>query len=254
MAELVYAHALGACGAILEGSSPSLSTKKDLSPGRFFVYPKVSSHLVHYFSMTAWTPAEKKILRTLSTPAKIQDFVNSLKYRVQGNNETSNSPRRVLQECAAQCFEGAVFAAAALRFHGLEPLILDLESVEKDWDHVVALFKVNGCWGAISKTNHGVLRYREPIYRTIRELVMSYFHEYFLQNSRAKTLRTYSRPVDLSRFDKQGWETSEGDIWYIAMYLSGLPHTSILTRSQISTLRKADPIEAKMTSFTEWPE
>jgi hypothetical protein len=204
--------------------------------------------------MDSWTPAERKILKTLSTPAKIQDFVNSLKYRVQGDNETSFSPRRVLRERTAQCIEGAIFAAAALRFHGFKPLILDLESVEKDWDHVVAVFEANGCWGAISKTNHGVLRYREPVYHTLRELVMSYFHEYFLQNSRDKTLRTYSRPVDLSRFDKQGWETSEEDIWYIAMYLSGILHTPILTRSQIRTLRKADPIEAKMTSFTEWPE
>ncbi|MEK7183165.1 MAG: hypothetical protein AAB776_00875 [Patescibacteria group bacterium] len=204
--------------------------------------------------MADWTPAERKILRTLSTPAKIQDFVNSLKYRVQGNNETSFSPRRVLKERTAQCFEGAVFAAAALRFQGFKPLILDLESVEKDWDHVVALFEVNGCWGAISKTNHGVLRYREPVYRTLRELVMSYFHEYFLQTTRAKTLRTFSRPVDLARFDQQGWETSNDDIWYIALYLSGLPHSSLLTRSQIRTLRKADSIEAKMTSFTEWSE
>jgi hypothetical protein len=204
--------------------------------------------------MAAWTPAEKKILRTLSTPAKIQDFVNSLKYRVQGDNETSFSPRAVLKERTAQCFEGAVFAASALRFHGFEPLILDLESVENDWDHVIAVFKIDNCWGAISKTNHGVLRYREPVYRTLRELAMSYFHEYFLQTTRAKTLRGYSRPVNLARFDKQGWETSEDDIWYIAMHLAGLPHTPLLTRRQIRNLRPADPIEAKMTSFTEWPE
>ena len=204
--------------------------------------------------MTPWTPAEQKILKSLSTPAKIQDFVNSLKYRVQGENETSHSPRRVLRERQAQCFEGAVFAAAALRFHGFKPLILDLESVAQDWDHVIAIFQIDGCWGAISKTNHGVLRYREPVYRTIRELVMSYFHEYFLQSTRVKTLRTFSKPVDLSRFDKQGWETTGDDIWYIAMHLAGLPHTSILTRSQIARLRKADAIEAEMTSFTEWPE
>ncbi len=204
--------------------------------------------------MTLWTAAETKILRSLSTPAKIQDFVNDLEYRVQGNNETSFSPRRVLRERQSQCFEGAVFAAAALRFHGFKPLILDLESVERDWDHVVALFEVNGCWGAISKTNHGVLRYREPVYRTLRELVMSYFHEYFLQDTRVKTLRAYSRPVDLSGFDRQGWETSEGDIWYIAMHLTGLSHTPILSRGQIRRLRKADPIEALMGEYTEWPE
>ncbi|MCG3770681.1 MAG: hypothetical protein JW384_01835 [Nitrosomonadaceae bacterium] len=204
--------------------------------------------------MTPWTAAEKKILSRLSTPAKIQDFVNTLKYRVQGNNEISHSPRRVLRERQSQCFEGAVFAAAALRFHGFKPLILDLESVEHDWDHVVAVFKIDHCWGAISKTNHGVLRYREPVYRTIRELTMSYFHEYFLQDSRVKTLRAYSQPVDLARFDKQSWETTNENIFFIALHLSAVPHTPILTRSQIRKLRPADPIEAKMTSFTEWPE
>ncbi len=204
--------------------------------------------------MTPWTPAEKTILSRLSTPAKIQDFVNSLEYRVQGNNQKSFSPRQVFKHRQAQCFEGAVFAAAALRFHGFKPLILDLESVANDWDHVLAVFKIDNCWGAISKTNHGVLRYREPVYCTLRELVMSYFHEYFLQGTRAKTLRAYSRPVDLARFDKLDWETTNESIFFIALHLSAVPHTPILSRGQIRKLRPADPIEAKMTSFTEWPE
>lgn len=204
--------------------------------------------------MATWTRDEMKTLRKLNTPAKIQDFVNSLRYRVLGNNETSYSPRRVLRHREAQCIEGAVFAAAALRVHGYAPLILDLESVESDFDHVVAVYRINDHWGAISKTNHGVLRYREPVYRSIRELVMSYFHEYFLQSTRAKTLRTFSKPVDLSRFDKQNWETSEDDIWFIAEYLLEIPHTNILNRSQLARLRKADHIEAKMGEHTEWPE
>src|SRR5690606_1195261 len=115
--------------------------------------------------------------------------------------------------------EGAMFAAAALRANGFPPLIVDMEATEDDLDHVVAVFNANGYWGAISKTNHGVLRYREPVYRSIRELVMSYFHEYFLQTTRKKTLRTFSRPVNLSRFDKRNWETSEEDVWFIPEYL-----------------------------------
>lgn len=192
--------------------------------------------------------------RRLSTPARIQDFLNSLEYRVVGNNETCFSPKLVLRERKAQCIEGAIFAASALRKLGYRPLIVDLEAVDPDLDHVIAVYKIEGCWGALSKTNHGILRYREPIYTSIRELVMSYFHEYFLQSTRQKTLRAYSRPVDLSRFDKQGWETSEEDIWYIADYLCDIPHTKILTKSQIARLRKADPIEAKMGKLTEWPE
>ena len=210
--------------------------------------------LVQYSGMTLWTPEEKKIFKSLTTPAKIQDFVNGLRYRVLGDNETSYSPRMVLKHRQAQCIEGAIFAAAALRTQGFKPLILDLEAADPDYDHVVAVFQINSHWGAISKTNHGVLRYREPVYKTIRELAMSYFHEYFLQSTRAKTMRAFSKPVDLSRFDKQGWETAESDIWYIAEYLTEIPHTSILTRSQLRRLRKADHIEAKMGEHVEYKE
>lgn len=204
--------------------------------------------------MTPWTAEERKVLKTLSSPAKIQDFLNALEYRVVGDNETCSSPRTVLKERKAQCIEGAMFAAAALRFHGYPPLIVDLEASPTDLDHVIAVFQINGYWGALSKTNHGILRYREPIYRSIRELVISYFHEYFLQTTGAKTLRNFSRPINLSKFDKQSWETTTENIWFIPEYLITIPHTPLLTKSQISRLRKADEIEKKMGEITEWPE
>lgn len=144
-----------------------------------------------------------------------------------------------------------MFAALALRLHGHQPLVLDLTSTKHDFDHVVAIFRQHKCWGAISKTNHGVLRYREPVYKTIRELALSYFHEYFLDNGK-KTLRSYSRPVNLARFDSIGWVTSEDDVWEIPEYLSLIPHIPILTQSQIRTLRPADQIEIKMGKITEW--
>ena len=200
-----------------------------------------------------WTRSERKILISLNTPAKIQDFLNTLRFRIVGENETCNSPRTVLQEREVQCMEGAMFAAAALRFHGFTPLILDLVATDDDADHVVAVFQIDNCWGAISKTNHGVLRYREPVYRSIRELVMSYFHEYFLQSNRKKTLRSFSKPVDLSRFDRQNWETSEEPIWFVPEHLLTISHTQIMSRAQISRLRTADPIEAAMTEIVEWP-
>ncbi len=202
--------------------------------------------------MTAWTIEERKLLRTLNTPAKIQDFVNTLMFRIIGTNESCHSPRIVMHERKAQCVEGAVFAAAALKFHGFKPLILDLVATNDDADHVIAVFQIDGCWGAISKTNHGVLRYREPVYRSVRELVMSYFHEYFLQTHRKKTLRSFSRPVNLSRFDHQNWETSDAPIWFVPEYLLTIPHTRIMTKSQIARLRPADPIEAAMTEIQEW--
>jgi hypothetical protein len=204
-------------------------------------------------SSSSWTREEKRILTKLSTPAKIQDFLNTLKYRVVGDNETCSSPRKVLRERKAQCIEGAILAAAALRFHGYPPLIVDLEAHHSDLDHVIAVYKKDGYWGALSKTNHGVLRYREPIYRSIRELVISYFHEYFLQNTRVKTLRTFSRPINLARFDKKQWETNEDDIWFVANHLLKIPHTPLLTKKHIANLRKADDIEKRMGELTEWP-
>jgi hypothetical protein len=135
---------------------------------------------------------------------------------------------------------------------GYPPLVVDLKSVPGDDDHVVAVFRKNGHWGAVSKTNHGVLRYREPIYRSVRELAVSYFHEYFLDDGR-KTLRCYSRPVDLSRFDERRWMTAEEDVWYIPDSVDASPHTPLLTPAQLRGLRKADRIERKMGKIVEWP-
>ena len=130
---------------------------------------------------------------------------------------------------------------------------MELKAVDHDFDHVVALFEIDGGIGAISKTNHGVLRYREPVYKNVRELAMSYFHEYFLDDGE-KTLRSYSDPVDLSRFDKRKWMTADDDLWDVYNYLDTVKHHPILTLSQIKRLRKADPIERKMGTLTEWPQ
>ena len=129
--------------------------------------------------------------------------------------------------------------------------VLSLESTKDDFDHVIALFKEHNHWGAISKTNHAVLRYRDPIYRTVRELVMSYFDEYFDSKGK-KNLRTYSKPINLSRFDRLNWMTSKDDIWYIPEYLCDVPHTKILTKSMLRTLRKAGPFQVKTYEATEW--
>lgn len=166
--------------------------------------------------------------------------------------DTCLSPRRVLREKRAHCIEGAMLAALALRIHGEKPLLLDLKAHEKDFDHVVTLFRINRFWGAISKTNHGVLRYREPIYKSVRELVMSYFHEYFLNENGQKTLRSYSVPVDLSRLDHTNWMTAEEDVWDVPLALENARHFPILTRSQLRNLRPADRVEREMGKVTEW--
>ena len=191
------------------------------------------------------------ILKDLNTPKKIQDFLNKIPINFEEKGDTCFSPRMVLKNWKAHCMEGAMLAAAALRFHGREPLIVDLEATKKDFDHVICVFKQNGKWGSMSKTNHAVLRYREPIYNSIRELVMSFFHEYF-DDSGKKNLRSYSAPVNLKRFDKLNWMTSEEDVWFVPEYLAKVKHYPILNRKQISGLRKADKIEIEAGKLLEW--
>lgn len=199
------------------------------------------------FSLTA---SELHILRRLNTPANIQDFLDTLPINFEHGGETCMSPRRVLRERRAHCMEAAMLAAAALRLHGHLPLVLDLKVTGSDEEHVVTLFKDGGCWGAISKTNHGVLRYRDPVYRSVRELAMSYFHEYTDKYGK-KILRSFSRPIDLSRFDRNGWMTDEEELWYIPEYLDSVYHMQILTRKQVP-LRRADAMERLVGSITEW--
>src|SRR3954454_2353481 len=182
-----------------------------------------------------FTPAELRRLRALKTPAGIQRFLEQMPYHLAG---TAWSPRRVLREKTAHCLEGAIFAAAALEVLGFPPLILDLEA-DQDTDHVLAVFKVRGHWGALAKSNFAGCRYREPVYRTLRELALSYFNVYF--NLRGeRTLRRYSRPVNLARFVRRHWMTSEKDIWFIAEYLVDIPHRPLLKRGLEKHLTRVD--------------
>ncbi|MGH9697141.1 MAG: hypothetical protein ACRD5Z_23560, partial [Bryobacteraceae bacterium] len=161
-----------------------------------------------------FSAAEIRTLCSLKSPVGIQRFLDAMPYHLDA---TAWSPRVVLRERTAHCLEGAVLAAAALRVLGYPPLLVDLEA-DQDTDHVLAVFKVRGHWGAVAKSNFTGCRYREPIYRTLRELALSYFHIYF--NLRGeRTLRRYSHPVSLARFDRHDWMTSEQDIWFIPNYL-----------------------------------
>ena len=172
-----------------------------------------------------FVPRELRTLRSLKTPALIQRFLDEMPYH---HAKTAWSPRVVLRRRTAHCLEGAIFAAAALRVNGFPALLWDLESVRDD-DHVLAVFQVRNHWGAIGKSNFAGLRYREPVYRSLRELAMSYFDVYFnLLGER--TLRKFAtRPVDLKRFDAKRWMTTYDDLWYIADYLCDIPHTKVLT-------------------------
>ena len=190
------------------------------------------------------------IFRKLDTPKKIQDFLETLAINFDYKKDTCMSPRLALRKKKAHCIEGAFLAAAIQLFHGQKPLLLDLKSVERDFDHVVALFSRNGKWGAFSKTNHAVLRYREPVYRDVRELAMSFFHEYFLDNGK-KTMRSFSMPFNLLRFGLN-WVTSEKPLWYIADALDECRHYAILNKKGIASLRRADAIEIQAGKLTQW--
>jgi len=184
---------------------------------------------------TSFTASELRKLRSLKDPYGIQRFIDDLPYHLA---DTAWSPRRVLRENTAHCFEGAIFAAAALRANGYPPLIVDLEA-EGDTDHVIAVYKVKGHWGAVAKSNYVNCRFREPVYRTLRELAMSYFHIYFNMR-RQRSMRTFSRPVNLKRFDDQEWMTTEKPIWFIVYYLLEIHHYKLLSRAMINRLHPVD--------------
>ena len=182
---------------------------------------------------------ETRVLKALKTPEKIQRFLDiEIAYNKEPDGDTIRSPRRVLRDKVAHCLEGALLAAAALRVQGFPPLLLDLEAVRDD-DHVLAVFKQHGHWGAIAKSNYSGLRFREPVYRSLRELVMSYFEHYF-NASREKTLRNYSRPVNLSRFDRMGWMTAEEDLWPISEHLANIPHVPLLRNGVARRMARVD--------------
>ncbi len=200
--------------------------------------------------MFGFTHSEQKIVQHLNTPGKIQDYLDTLSMNFEPNGDTLMSPRRVLREQKAHCLEGALFAASVLWLHGHSPLLLDIQSARNDFDHVVALFRVDNCWGAISKTNHAVLRYREPVYRSYHELAMSYFHEYFLDDG-TKTMQTYSKPFNVKRFG-DAWMTSEDDLWYIGEALDESPHIQIATSAMRKNFRKASSVEIRAGKIVEW--
>ncbi len=199
------------------------------------------------------TKGEEHTLRSLSTPVKIQDFLNKLPMNWEKNGDTHMSPRRVLREKKAHCIEGALLAVTALWLAGEPPLIMNLSSRlgRGDVDHVVALYKRGGYWGAISKTNHSVLRFRDPIYRTPRELALSYFHEWFMNETGEKTLECYSKPLDMRKFGTD-WITSEKDLWNIADALSERKHYFLVPKGNWRYVRRADSMELKAGKLIEW--
>lgn len=193
-------------------------------------------------------PGDLRTLRSLKTPAQIQKFIDAMQYQY-GN--TAWSPQRALREGKGHCLEGALLAAAALRVNGCPPLLMDLESVHDD-DHVLAVYREAGLWGSIAKSNFAGLRFRAPIYRTPRELALSYFDQYY--NLRGeRTLRSYSQPVNLQRLDSRHWMTSEEDVWCVPELLIAARHYPLFPDKVARALPRLDrrSFEAGMHGWTK---
>lgn len=196
-----------------------------------------------------WNKEEIKLLKTLDNPDKIQGFLDSLEYNP---NYECRSPRWVMRKRSAHCFEGALFAAAALQFIGYKPLIIDMKA-ENDDDHVIAVFKKNGYWGAVAKSNFTTLRFREPVYRSLRELIMSYFDFYFNTDG-VKSLRSYSTPFNLTYFELRRWATTDEDLEYIGDKIESLHHHPVATKKMIAGLYKASDTMMKAGMLGSKPE
>ncbi len=202
------------------------------------------------------TAAEYRLLKRLDTPKKIQAFLHDLRQNFELDGECCRPVREVLRTRSAHCIEGAMLAAAALWVQGERPLLLDLRA-ERDYDHVVALFRRHGCWGAMSKTNGAGLRSRDPVYRSLRELAISYFHEY-TNRLHQKTLREYSLPYDLRRLDPGVWVTGaklkgrKKNAWAVAEALDELKHFKLLGRRQLRTMTRRDPFERRVGGMLQY--
>ncbi len=196
------------------------------------------------------SPDELAVLAPLTSARKVQDFLDTLAINHEKRGETNLSPRQVLREGKAHCLEGALLAATAFWLAGERPLVMELGVKDRNDDHALALYRVNGYWGAVSKTNHTCLRFRDPIYKTVRELALSYFHEYFITDTGEKILRSYTRPISLKQYGTK-WVTGD-EVWDVAWAIHKKPHYSLLPRENKRHVREADEVERKGASIEEW--
>ena len=198
------------------------------------------------------TPAEHRLFARLDTPQKIQTFIERLPPNFELKGDTCMSPRRVLKLRTAHCAEAAILAVAALVYHGKQAWLVDIQALPSDQDHIVTLFKERGLWGAISKTNHAILRWRDPIYRSPRELVMSYAHEYCL-NGGKKSMLAFSRPFSLARYAPKRWLIPLEELQWLMDEVDASPHVPLAPKAALRQRRRTTRVELKSQDVVEWP-
>ena len=199
------------------------------------------------------TPAEHRLFARLGSPQKIQDFLDKLPVNFSLNGDTAMSPRSVLSARMAHCAEGAIFAAAALAYHGRPPLLMDIRALPADQDHIITLFQERGLWGAISKTNHAILRWRDPIYASARELAMTYAHEYCLPGGK-KSMLSFSRPYSLARYAPRSWVIAPEDLDWLLVDLDTSPHLPVAPKHALRKRRRSSRVELLSQDVVEWPD
>ncbi len=199
------------------------------------------------------TPREHRLFARLNTPQKVQDFLDKLPVNFSLKGDTAMSPRSVLNAQMAHCAEGAVFAAAALAYHGRPPLLMDIRALPSDQDHIITLFQERELWGAISKTNHAILRWRDPIYASARELAMSYAHEYCLPGGK-KSMLSFSKPFSLARFTPRSWVIAPEDLDWLLVALDTSPHVPIAPPRALRKRRRSSRVELLSQEVVEWPD
>jgi hypothetical protein len=199
------------------------------------------------------TPSEHRLFARLDSPQKIQTYLDRLPANYELDGDTVMSPRRTMRTKLAHCAEGALFAAAVLSFHGRPVWLMDLRALPSDHDHIVTLFTERGLWGAISKTNHAILRWRDPIYASARELAMSYAHEYCLPGGK-KSLLEFSSPFSLARFAPKRWVIADEELHWLMDALDEAPHRPVAPRAAMRKRRRSPPIELKAQEIVEWPD
>jgi hypothetical protein len=171
-----------------------------------------------------FTPQERKLIRALRTPRQVQAYLRSLPYNWEKEGETLRTFRGVVREGEAHCLEAALTAAAILEQHGYPPLLLDLESQDR-LDHVLFLFHKEGLWGTVARSRDAGLHGRKPVFRTLRDLVLSYVDPYVDGCGRIIGYGV----LNLSELKRCDWRLSPRNVWTVERTLITMPHTKLVT-------------------------